>query len=335
MRNLRIAALHMVCWAVFLSLPALFNPRLETYSPQAFLADLVLVPHRLVHAMYLVALFYFSYYLAMPYLCVQRRWGQMALYVAGTLLGLCVINYVMMPDELRHDERFATMQVVGPPYGLFMYIITLIVALALCLYDRWRKVYDDKLNAEIAFLRAQINPHFLFNALNSIYSLSITKSDDAPDAVAKLSGIMRYAVSDAAMPRVPLEREVAYITDYLALQQLRLSEGVQLEVVIKGRLPGNSIAPFLLIPFIENAFKFGVNAEEPSAIGIMMEVADGRLTLEVHNLKVTIAMEADRGAGLGLVNVRQRLGLLYPGRHELIIAESAKYYRVLLKLDLV
>ena len=332
-RDIKIACVHIFCWLAFLALPALFNNRLNNPGLKDILLDIFAVPPRMVNSVYYVGLFYFSYYVAIPAFYFTNRYVLLVLYFTASFALFVLINYLMMPPAFLIDHH-REMHLLGPSYNLFMYIITCVVSFALCLYAKWRKVHDEKLVAEIAFLRAQINPHFLFNTLNSIYSLSLLKSDAAPEAVLKLSGIMRYAVSDASRETVLLEKELNYITDYIALQKLRIPENVQLDYALNGSTAGIKIAPFIIIPFIENAFKYGVNAEEESSITINITLKANLLYVEVHNLKVTISGGSENSTGLGIDTTRQRLALIYPGKHTISIADTAKDFKILLNLEL-
>ena len=141
-------------------------------------------------------------------------------------------------------------------------------------------------------------------------------------------------MSDASRETVLLEKELNYITDYIALQKLRIPENVQLDYALNGSTAGIKIAPFIIIPFIENAFKYGVNAEEESSITINITLKANLLYVEVHNLKVTISGGSENSTGLGIDTTRQRLALIYPGKHTISIADTAKDFKILLNLEL-
>jgi LytS/YehU family sensor histidine kinase len=203
---------------------------------------------------------------------------------------------------------------------------------AICIYEQWQDTKEQMLNTEISFLKAQINPHFLFNTLNSIYALTLVKSDKAPDSVIRLSGMMRYAVSEANYSFVPLSKEISYISNYVELQKLRITEKILITYELSGDVEGKLIIPFLLIPFIENAFKYGVNAEENSDIWIRVEINEEDLVMQVENNKVFVKKDKDYGTSLGIKNTRKRLQLLYPGRHVLKIKDGKYDFRVLLQI---
>jgi Histidine kinase len=216
-----------------------------------------------------------------------------------------------------------------------MFLVVLFVSLAMRINNRWREVEQEKTNAELAYLKAQVNPHFLFNTLNSIYALSIEKSDETPNAITQLSSMMRYVLNETNKEFVSLEKEINYISDYIALQKLRFGDTIKLKYSVIGKPHGKQIAPLILITFIENAFKHGVNPEEPTPILIEIDIPHNELVLTVDNKKAP-ARQGDYTlkSGLGIENARNRLQLLYPSKHELIIADSETDYLICLKINL-
>jgi LytS/YehU family sensor histidine kinase len=190
----------------------------------------------------------------------------------------------------------------------------------------------QQMDAELSYLKAQINPHFLFNTLNTIYSLSISKSDETPDSVLRLSGLMRYVLYDAHQDNVPLDKEINYLKDYIDLQKMRLGDTVLLSYSLPDAGDYFRIAPLLLIPFIENAFKFGVNPEKESKIEIFIDVKGNELIMKVNNNKVTQPLPEENRDKIGVDNTISRLAMLYPGRHSLEINESEVDYRMKLKI---
>jgi sensor histidine kinase YesM len=228
-----------------------------------------------------------------------------------------------------------------PPQGndilteqVFLFMLMLFFSLILRISYRWRQSEREKLNAELLYLKAQINPHFLFNTLNSIYALAIEQSENTASAVVKLSGMMRYVLSESAHEYVSLTKELTYIQHYIDLQRIRFEDSIQLEFSLKGGSSPLNIAPLLLICFIENAFKHGVNAEENSLISIEIRVNEETLELTVFNRKVGVKLSDDHKSGLGIDNTRKRLQLLYPERHHLSIHETPEDYAVHLTISL-
>lgn len=179
--------------------------------------------------------------------------------------------------------------------------------------ERYYKTENAKQKAEINYLLAQINPHFLFNALNSIYTLTIKeKAPNSSTSVLKLAGMLRYVFTETNNNFVTLEKEIECINDYIDLQALRLTKNVLLDYQVSGKYDEKLIAPMLMMPFIENAFKHGVSNDEKSVIRIAIDNKDKFLNLKVENTKVTIDATTIGKSGLGIENVKSRLQLIYP-----------------------
>ncbi len=330
-RELVLVTVHVLLWAVFLSLPAIFNPRRDSMDLANFVADLA-EPARWTNGLLLIGVFYFNYYVAIPILYVRRQYVVLAAFFIFWFCSFLLINWVLTPPDLPHPGRFLF---PGNSFDLFMFLIANVASYALCLYELWQKMKDEKLNTEIRFLKSQVNPHFLFNTLNSIYALSVTQPDKAPDAIIKLSGLMRYTVNETNEDHVSLSKEVEYITNYIELQKLRLSDKVNISYEINGQPNGQLVAPFLLVPFVENAFKFGVNAEERSDIQIKLNIGHDELHLTVANRKVYIRPEIHHtSTGLGINTTRKRLQQMYAGRHTLQIGDNGNEFAVSLFIKL-
>ena len=203
-----------------------------------------------------------------------------------------------------------------------------------------RELERQQLLTELAMLKTQINPHFLFNTLNNIYSLTSRKSDKAPEAVLRLAEIMRYLLYESSTDTVPLNRELAHLRSFLDLQRLRLAASAQEAIVlaIEGADPdcAHPIAPLLLLPLVENAFKHGDLTARPVAVHISLQLAaDGLLRFSVLNYVAPADAERElprQPGGVGLVNLRRRLELLYPNRYALDVQTSPEQHRVTLVL---
>ncbi len=192
---------------------------------------------------------------------------------------------------------------------------------------------SEKLEAELKFLKAQTNPHFLFNALNNIYALTVLKSDRAPDNLLKLSGMLRYMLYETKEATVPLEKEVAYLRHFIDLHLLKDSQGLNVEVHFDNTRPGLHIAPMLLLPFVENAFKHSkIEDLKNGWIRIHLRTPVDGIELEVQNSRPVNSMPKDKIGGIGLHNVRRQLELLYPGRHTLEVREEDQSFAVFLKI---
>lgn len=208
------------------------------------------------------------------------------------------------------------------------------VSLSLRINDRLRETERQKLNTELSFLKAQINPHFLFNTLNTIYSLAIEQSSKTADAVVKLSSLMRYVMREADTDWVPLAKEFSYVENYVALQQLRLDDTVTVDFSITGKPNGQQIAPLILISFIENAFKYGVNPQEKALVQIQLSIVENRLHLRTFNKKVRVFYDEETSSGIGIENTQTRLQLLYPAKHLLTITDVPESFTVDLTIEL-
>ncbi len=182
-----------------------------------------------------------------------------------------------------------------------------------------RDLEQEKLRAELKALKHQINPHFLFNVLNSLYGLAF-QNDDEPTAegIARLSQLMRYMLYDSNDAQVNLEKEIEYLENYISLQQLRLDETADIQFEVRGAISGKSIAPMLLIPLVENAFKYGISRARDSYVHIRLEIKPDRMEFQVLNSMHDVNLTNGEVGGIGLENVRKRLILIYPEQHRFI-----------------
>ncbi len=190
----------------------------------------------------------------------------------------------------------------------------------------------DKAQAELSFFKAQINPHFLFNTLNNIYSLAVTKNDNTADAIMKLSNIMRYITDEGNETMVPLQDEIDCINNYISLQKLRLGENITINFSVTGDAAGKSLPPLILMTFIENAFKHGVSNHEPVGIDIHIAAHERQIDFATRNKLFIIPRNTER-TGIGIENTRKRLQVLYPGKHSLSIVGNDDVYAVDLTLQ--
>jgi len=198
------------------------------------------------------------------------------------------------------------------------------------------ELQKEKVEAELSALKNQINPHFLFNSLNSIYSLVLKQSPVAPEALIRLSDSMRYVIYESDQEKVSLEKEIEFIRNYVALQQLRMSAKDKLNFEVTGDIINKEIAPLLLIPVIENGFKYGIKGEtEASFITIAIAVSSQQLTMTTsNNLGSVDKVDKRETGGTGLSNLKKRLELIYPDRHSLVIEAAKATFTVTLTIDL-
>jgi LytS/YehU family sensor histidine kinase len=198
-----------------------------------------------------------------------------------------------------------------------------------------KELQTKNMQSELKFLKSQINPHFLFNTLNNLYALTLKKSDLAPEIVLKLSEIMRYMLYECNEKRVFLRNELNYIQNYLDLEKLRQGQKVTINFTVKGNPDQLLVAPLIFTPFLENSFKHGLsNILDQGFVNIFLEIKDENILFLIENSKTEKMPQKQHAisGGIGLVNVKQRLELIYPNQYELIIDNSPTVYSVTLKI---
>jgi len=201
------------------------------------------------------------------------------------------------------------------------------------------QVEREKMSAELSFLKSQINPHFLFNSLNSIYALAEQQSMKTGDSILLLSNLMRYMLYSTNNGKIAIEKEINCIENYIALQRIRISsrEDIFVHFDVKGDGSSIEIEPLILLPFVENAFKHGLSYNQRSEVTITISIEKNFVQLSVRNTKKPNQVSDKNGktdSGIGLANIKRRLELLYPRRHELRIHDGNEYFDVYLKIQL-
>ncbi len=224
-------------------------------------------------------------------------------------------------------------------------VVTLFSTLLKVFTDWWRyqrekqQLMTQTMQSELRFLKSQINPHFLFNTLNNLYALTLKKSDKAPEIVLKLSEIMRYMLYECNEKRVLLSKEIHYIHNYLDLERLRQTGTADIRFSTEGHISDQMVAPLLFVPFLENSFKHGLNhhVQGGGFVRMRLSVSGEDLEFFIENSKAEHAPRQDhpRSGGIGLTNVRQRLKLLYPDAHELMVQDEPHRFAVTLHLKLI
>lgn len=224
---------------------------------------------------------------------------------------------------------------------LFLLLYFYLAGLVLAFIDRSSKaekkrseLESEKVAAELAYLKHQINPHFLFNTLNAIYSYTLAVSEPASDAVLKLSSILRYMLYETNKEKVPLSDEIAVVYDFIDLQKLRITDKTKVDISITGNTSGYQIEPMLLIPILENAFKFGVDSFEESFINIQVIVLGKEFIFNVSNKIVKRGNGDESNSGIGIRNIRRRLNLIYGENYSLTTEEKDGIFYVCMKLKL-
>jgi sensor histidine kinase YesM len=344
---------HLAGWFVFFSInyflirtyPIRFNPY---YQISIWVVSIIV--------------FYVNYAMLMPWLLYKKR---IIIYLAFSILLIASalgssysLTYHTFRDKLLHlnleegyKERISlsknesgNIRPSGRVNMLWIYSTLLFFAsgTALSLVERWsrdqknlREREREKILAELTYLKNQVNPHFLFNSLNSIYSLSIQKSGKTTESILKLSNLLRYMIYETESELVPLQKEFDYISDYIELQKLRITGKTEVNYSLPNGQINYSIEPLLLIPVIENAFKYGVDNTKSSQISLRLEMEGPELILNSFNDIVKTKVHARQNeSGLGLANLRRRLEILYPGNHIFEVTENQENFSALIRLNL-
>lgn len=230
-------------------------------------------------------------------------------------------------------ERYFVHLVTGVPLFLFLSWLARTTENLVMNTIRKEQLEKQAVEAELFYLKSQINPHFLFNTLNNIHTLVYKQAATAPEAVLRLSSLMRYMIYESNAHTVPLSREITYLQDYMALQQLRYKHSPVVHLEIVGEADSVFIAPLLFIHLIENAYKHSPARLEPGDIRVIIAIKENTLVFESRNpIGTKEGRSLDEPGGVGLPNIRKRLALLYPKKHELIINESDKVFTVTLTI---
>ncbi|TDX02205.1 sensor histidine kinase [Dinghuibacter silviterrae] len=345
--------LHVAAWSAFtVLLYLLMNGNLKTPNELALKNNPYYIFNQVFTNAFLVMFYYLNAFVLIPRFLANKRILLYALIVIGLLaIYLYVPEYVFVNFITHHHPAPPPgMPPGGPPRRRFrifpylgsaaLFLLVLVISSGSKILQQWfaaerqkEKAEKETLRTELSLLKSQINPHFLFNTLNNIYAMAITDSVHTADAVMKLSQIMRYILQEADHELVPLQKDLEFLQRYIELQQFRLSDKVDLKYQVSGDGQLLRIAPLLMIPFIENAFKYGVSAREKSSIKIDIQIRENIVTLWVENTKHAVnTMGAMENTGIGINNARRRLALLYPDRHELTIRDTPSLFVVTLKI---
>lgn len=328
--------IHILFWIYMLN-QAFFPVYLNKIDTK-LLQDYIYLKDIFITTLLNIFVFYAVYYVIPIFLRLKRKW-----YVFPFVILLAVaLSAVRLPVEIAYWKYLVKMPASQLQFQYEWIWATLKITVIISIYAMlirfsidWFEAqkYKDELikerqAGEIALLRSQVNPHFLFNTLNNIYSLVYNKSDEAPEAVMKLSSIMRYMLYDSNTDIVAVNKEVEYLNSFIELQQLRITQKGFVEIKVNGSMENRNIAPMLLIPFVENAFKHGDKNHCPGIIiNLNMETDRFVFTVENH-LKTNNHAPAEESGGFGLGNIKRRLGLLYPEKHELKINKSEDKFKI-------
>lgn len=294
-----------------------------------------------------MAIAYLNYFFLLPrFLSHKKFWRYLLEFIIPFFiiitLRIHVQRYLIDGYTYQRQHFYSTFYIVEVSIiSLFITGFIGMIRIAadwFALAARQREIDNQRLMAELNFLRAQINPHFLFNTLNNLYYLAYSRSSNTTEVIARLSQMMRYMIYDTNANLVPLTKEIEYMQNYITLERLRLNADIPIRFDIKGDPEGVLIAPLIFITFLENAFKHGVSNNNPSAwVNVKIELANDTCIYTVENSKLTAHsknVESDEKSGLGLQNVKRRLELSYPGRYTLLEEDLGDRYRIELNITL-
>ena len=359
MNNKKIvtALSHVAAWVCFFFLPYLvFFPRLREFSMSEHMLATIICNN-----IFLVFFYYLNTLVLIPRLMVHERWLWYILCVAVCLAVFlyaprAIATLFVQPEYIYQNNAFVrnpaftgTPRMTRPPrwrprtaadpYNTVLFLLVFAFGTCISITQRWLKTEqtrketeNEKLNTELSFLKSQVNPHFFFNTLNNIYSLAVVRSERTAPAVMKLSSIMRYILTETERDLVPLHNEVDFIHNFIKLQQVRLTDKVKLDFAVEGSIDDMLIAPLVFIPFVENAFKYGVSTKETSSIDIRIHTEEKKIFFTCVNYIVSSENNLTENTGIGINNVKRRLELMYPGKHILVTKEENRYYTVHLEI---
>jgi two-component system LytT family sensor kinase len=290
--------------------------------------------------------FYSNYLLVAPQLFVKKKYFTAALYVVLILVALVCWRYMMefwfFKPVLGFDNYMG--HAVSAQFyisNIFYYYFPayFIYGIIYFFAENWyrtrqfeQELQKEQAAAELTFLRSQVNPHFLFNSINDIYSLTYQQSDQAPVALLKLSEIVRYMLREGKDDFMLLQSEIKYLENVIELQRISAKGNAYIDFTVEGYIGNQKIATLLLIAFIENAFKHGILSDPENPVKINLQATNDKVQLAIQNKKNH--NQKDKTGGIGLHNVRRRLLLIYPNKHSLVINDEAEYYTVNLELQL-
>ncbi|MBO3698535.1 sensor histidine kinase [Roseivirga sp. E12] len=287
---------------------------------------------------------YINLYLLIPYLLLKnKRWA----YVGLVILLMLLVSYGLAQTFAWHylsihkgtSDFFASVQGIANTASDFL----VVYGLATCLFfiNEWyikerklRELESQNLKAELVMLKGQINPHFLFNALNSVHVLIRTNPELATDTLEKFSDLLSHQLYDVEQDKITLSQEVQNLDNFIELQKMRHKDHVDVDWSYTGSLEGRLISPMLFLNFVENAFKHGsANGDEHVKVEISLSLAENQLSFVCSNSASEDGREP-KSIGLGIANVRRRLDIIYPDKYQLSTGFDEGAYRVLLKLDI-
>lgn len=331
--------IHIAGWAILFCSPFFFTGRESQVTFEGYLRSII-VP------LSFMLVFYLNYgWLVRRYL-LNRRIGRFLLtnlaLIAATILGVHLCMGLFIPSEAHHPRPPLSMMIGFLLLNAVIYSLVVSLSVAIKMTDGWyrvaairRELEKERAEAELQNLKSQLNPHFLFNTLNNIYSLIAFSPEKAQEAVHDLSRLLRYVLYESSQPFVPVEKDFDFLRNYVELMRIRLPGHVGLKTNIVASSPGTLIAPLLFISLVENAFKHGVSNNKPSFIHLDIHQEGAEVVCSIANSYFPKSPDQDKsGSGIGLVNLEKRLSLLYPGHFSFQCGREGDNYRSYLSITI-
>ncbi len=328
---------HVLFWLLVLGI--WFFLRMDDYTSRALAFKITLIK-----VVDLSLLIYITNYFLIPKLLYRKKYVLFSFIFIGmvflsSVIKMKILGYVMgYPGmyDLSNNFKARVYDNIIPHF--FLVIAGVAVKLLFdygVLQKRMAETAKEKAETELNFLKSQINPHFLFNSLNSVYFLIDKNNKDARGALHKFSDMLRYQLYEMNGDKIPVEKEISYLRDYVDLQKLRKDENYAVEFNCSPQVKNFAIEPLLLVPFVENAFKhISHHTDEKNLIRMDLSRENGRFRFVVENSKDDHMKNTEQPGGIGLGNVKRRLELLYPGKYELEIVNHEKSYKIDLKIKI-
>lgn len=291
---------------------------------------------------FLYGAYFINSRILVPRLLFQKKIILYLLCLAGVTYAISLLfsfPVIGLPQEVLESRRIKGIINMRKQFVWFLYIVIMMFSIITSILHEFYKrsiekqaIEIEKNKAELALYRSQINPHFLFNTLNTLYGLIITGSDKAENVLIKITDILHYMYTDAAKETIPLKNEYVYIDHFIKLQEYRTSSNVTIDYSFTYKNEELHIAPMILITFIENCFKYGLSATEPCLITIKIKEEEGELLFTSVNKNYKT--KDKEKVGIGIENCKKRLNSIYPHKYSLNIEEVNENYCVKLRLKL-
>jgi len=333
---------HTLFWITYVLFHAILYGSFSENYEEEFTIQMINLPVKILVT-------YFTLYYILPRFILPGKWLLFAVIFTLTVilagLGQRAMQYYIefplyYPGDIQHGY-FLPLKILKSAVYVYPPVF---LAMAIKLLKYWyvdqkekQLLANEKLETELKFLKTQIHPHFLFNTLNNLYALTLKRSDKAPEMVLKLSDLMNYMLYECNANKVPLANEINFVNNYLEIEKMRHGDNLKVSFDVKGDAKKTFIAPMIILPFLENCFKHGANEElERSWVSLELTIENQYLHLKIENSKSDTQELVNNveGEGIGLINVKRRLDLLYKDGYKLNVVDEDSFYLVILDIKL-